>query len=198
MGRKERREREQKRESYATQRSSAKRKNTLIAIGVLAVIGAIVAYASWMFVTMDQNAPGGPENAGALGSAHSHAAISVKIFGDEFDFSSPSYQIKSPYIHFEGRDGSTVHKHATGVTLGYLFDSLNLIVDDECFIFQDGRSFCDNEDYSIKFFVNNMEVDDIRPVEIQEDDRILISYGGETAEEIKEQLEKVNNQILVK
>jgi hypothetical protein len=198
MGRKERREREQKRENYATQRSSAKRKNSLIAIGVLALIGVIVAYASWMFVTMDQNAPGGPENAGALGSAHSHAAISVKIFGDEFDFSSPSYQIKSPYIHFEGRDGSTVHKHATGVTLGYLFDSLNLIVDDECFIFQDGRSFCDNEDYSIKFFVNNMEVDDIRPVEIQEDDRILISYGGETAEEIKEQLEKVNNQILVK
>ena len=147
---------------------------------------------------MDQNAPGGPENAGALGSAHSHAAISVKIFGDEFDFSSPSYQIKSPYIHFEGRDGSTIHKHATGVTLGYLFDSLNLIVDDQCFIFQDGRSFCDNEDYSIKFFVNNMEVDDIRPVEIQEDDRILISYGGETAEEIKEQLEKVNNQIIVK
>jgi hypothetical protein len=198
MGRKEKREREQKRENYATQRSSAKRKNSLIAIGVLALIGVIVAYASWMFVTMDQNAPGGPENAGALGSAHSHAAISVKIFGDEFDFSSPSYQIKSPYIHFEGRDGSTVHKHATGVTLGYLFDSLNLIVDDECFIFQDGRSFCDNEDYSIKFFVNNMEVDDIRPVEIQEDDRILISYGGETAEEIKEQLEKVNNQILVK
>ena len=198
MGRKERREREQKRENYATQRSSAKRKNSLIAIGVLALIGVIVAYASWMFVTMDQNAPGGPENAGALGSAHSHAAISVKIFGDEFDFSSPSYQIKSPYIHFEGRDGSTVHKHATGVTLGYLFDSLNLIVDDECFIFQDGRSFCDNEDYSIKFFVNNMEVDDIRPVEIQEDDRILISYGGETTEEIKEQLEKVNNQILVK
>ena len=198
MGRKERREREQKRENYATQRSSAKRKNSLIAIGVLALIGVIVAYASWMFVTMDQNAPGGPENAGALGSAHSHAAISVKIFGDEFDFSSPSYQIKSPYIHFEGRDGSTVHKHATGVTLGYLFDSLNLIVDDECFIFQDGRSFCDNEDYSIKFFVNNMEVDDIRPVEIQEDDRILISYGGETAEEIKEQLEKVNNQIIVK
>ncbi|MGY5142392.1 MAG: protein-disulfide isomerase [Nitrosopumilus sp.] len=198
MGRKERREREQKRENYATQRSSAKRKNSLIAIGVLALIGVIVAYASWMFVTMDQNAPGGPENAGALGSAHSHAAISVKIFGDEFDFSSPSYQIKSPYIHFEGRDGSTVHKHATGVTLGYLFDSLNLIVDDECFIFQDGRSFCDNEDYSIKFFVNSMEVDDIRPVEIQEDDRILISYGGETAEEIKEQLEKVNNQILVK
>lgn len=198
MGRKERREREQKRENYATQRSSAKRKNSLIAIGVLALIGVIVAYASWMFVTMDQNAPGGPENAGALGSAHSHAAISVKIFGDEFDFSSPSYQIKSPYIHFEGRDGSTVHKHATGVTLGYLFESLNLIVDDECFIFQDGRSFCDNEDYSIKFFVNNMEVDDIRPVEIQEDDRILISYGGETAEEIKEQLEKVNNQILVK
>jgi hypothetical protein len=33
MGRKERREREQKRESYASQRSSEKRRNNLIAVG---------------------------------------------------------------------------------------------------------------------------------------------------------------------
>ena len=43
MGRKERREREQKRESYAAQRSSEKRKHTLIAVGVFAIIGAFVA-----------------------------------------------------------------------------------------------------------------------------------------------------------
>ncbi len=198
MGRKERREREQKRESYASQRSSEKRRNTLIAIGVLAVIGVIVGYSAYLFATMTQTAPGGPENAGPLGSEHSHAGILVKIFGDTFDFSAPAYQIKSSWIHFEGNDGTTVHKHATGVTLGYLFETLGLGLDDQCYEFQDGRNFCTNEDYSLRFYINGEQVSDIRDYEIQEDDKILISYGAETPEEIESQLLELEAQVLVK
>ena len=199
MGRKERRAREQKRENYATKHSAQQRKQTMIAVGVFAVIAVIVGYAAWMFATMDQStAPGGPENAGALGSDHTHAAIAVRIFGDTFDFSAPAYQIKSSWIHFEGRDGTTVHKHATGVTLGYLFETLSLGLDDQCFVFQDGREFCTNEEYSLKFFYNGNQVDDIREIEIGEDDRILISYGGETPEELQAQMAELDSQIIVK
>ena len=198
MGRKERREREVKRENYATKHSAEKRKQTLIAVGVLAIIAVIVGYAAWMFVNMTETAPGGPENAGALGSEHTHAGILVKIFGDTFDFSAPAYQIKSSWIHFEGRDGTTVHKHATGVTMGYLFETLALGLDDQCFQFQDGRNFCTNDDYELRFFINNQEVDDIREYEIVEDDKILITYGAETPEEIESQLLQLENQELIK
>ncbi|MFB5617358.1 MAG: protein-disulfide isomerase [Nitrosopumilus sp.] len=198
MGRKERREREQKRESYASQRSSEKRRNNLIAVGVFAVIAVIVGYAAYIFATDLPSAPGGPENAGALGSEHSHAGILVKIFGDTFDFSAPAYQIKSSWIHFEGNDGTTIHKHATGVTLGYLFESLGLGLDDQCYEFQDGRSFCTNEDYSLKFFINGEQVNDIRDYEINEDDKILVSYGAETQEEIEKELLELEAMMLVK
>ena len=198
MGRKERREREQKRESYASQRSAEKRKHTLIAIGVLAVIGVIVGYSAYLFANMTETAPGGPEGAGALGSEHSHAGILVKIFGDTFDFSAPAYQIKSSWIHFEGNDGTTIHKHATGVKLGYLFETLRLGLDDQCFEFQDGRSFCTNEDYNLKFFINGEEVDDVRDYELNEDDKILISYGAETPEELESQLLELEAMMLVK
>ncbi|HEY5736005.1 MAG TPA: protein-disulfide isomerase [Nitrosopumilus sp.] len=198
MGRKERREREVKRENYATKHSAEKKKQTLIAIGVLAVIAVIVGYAGYLFLTMTETAPGGPENAGALGSEHSHAAILVKIFGDTFEFSSPAFQIKSSWIHFEGRDGSTIHKHATGVNLGYLFETLGIGLDDKCYVFPDGKQFCTNEDYTLKFFINRDQVSDIRDYEIQEDDRILIVFGAETPEEIEAYLLQLENQELIK
>jgi len=198
MGRKERREREQKRENYAASFKAEKTKHTLIAIAVFAVIAVIVGYSIFLFLNMTETAPGGPKNAGALGSDHTHTAIVVNIFGDEFDFSAPAYQIKSSWIHFEGRDGTTIHKHATGVTLEFLFDSLRLGVDDECFVFQDGRSFCTNEDYTLRLFINGDQVPDIRDYEGMEGDRVLILYGGQTPEEIQAVLLKLESQELVK
>jgi len=198
MGRKERRERETKRDSYATRQSSEKRKNMLIAIGVLAIITVIVGYSVYVFINMTETAPGGPENAGALGSAHDHAGILVNIFGDSFDFSAPAYQIKSSWIHFEGRDAFTVHKHATGVTLGYLFDTLQLTLDDQCFVFQDGRSFCTNDDYTLQLYINGEKVSDIRDYEIIDDDMILIVYGAETPEEIEAMLLDLESRELIK
>jgi hypothetical protein len=198
MGRKERREREEKRESYSAQRSREKRKTNLIAIGVFAIIAVIVGYSVYVFANMDQSAvPGGPENAGAFGSAHDHAGILVKIFGDTFDFDGVAYQIKSQWIHFEGNDGTTIHKHATGVTLGFLFDTLGLGLDDQCFVFKDGKSFCATEDYSMKFFINGEPVDDIRDHVITEDDKILISYGADE-EELESQLLELEAQELLK
>jgi hypothetical protein len=198
MGRKERREREEKRENYASQRSTEKRKNTLIAIGVLAVIAVIVGYAVYIFATGSQAAPGIPEEFGALGSEHSHTGILVKIFKDSFDFSAPAYQIKSSWIHFEGNDGGTIHKHATGVTLGYLFETLSLKVDDQCFEFQDGRKFCSDDTYSLKFFINGEEVSNITEYEPSDNDKVLISYGAETPEEIESQLLELEAQQLIK
>ena len=138
-----------------------------------------------------------PLGAGPLGSEHSHAGILVKIFGDSFDFSAPAYQIKASWIHFEASDGTTIHKHATGVTLGYLFDSLSLGLDDQCFEFQNGKSFCTNEEYSLRFFINGNEVSNVRDYEIVEGDKILISYGAETAEEIESQLLELESQSIL-
>ena len=53
MGRKDRKEREIKRDSYATKHSAEKRKQTLIAIGVLSVIAVIVGYAGYLFLNND-------------------------------------------------------------------------------------------------------------------------------------------------
>ena len=149
MGKKARKEREEKRESFSAKRTAQKRSTSLKALGILAAIGVIAAYSSYEFITMGGDVPGAPENAGKLGDEHIHSSILVRIFGDKFDFSLPNYQIKSSWIHFENQDGDTVHRHASGVELEFLFNSLGIGLDEDCFEFPDGRQFCTNEDLSL-------------------------------------------------
>ncbi len=197
MGRKERRAREQRRENYATKHSAEKRKHTMITIGVLAVIGVIVGYSAWVFVNMGDTRPEGLEGAGALGSDHAHAALLVRVFDDKLDFSTPGYQQQSAWIHFEGGDGTTIHKHATGVSLSYLFESISVGLTDECMIFPDNRTFCSGSEYDLVFYINDEQVPDIREYEIVEGDRILISYGADS-ELLQEQIAELQSQEIIK
>ena len=196
MGRKAREERQERREDIVAKRSQAKRKTTLMAAGILALIAVIVGYSSYVFVTMDSNVPGAPPGAGKLGDEHVHSSLLVRIFGDKFDFAVPSYQIKSSWIHFEDSDGTTIHRHSSGVTLGYLFDSLNIGIDTKCFVFPDGRQFCTNEDYSLKYYINHQPVSNIYDYIFEDGDRILISFGAETPEQVEEQLLELDSQII--
>ena len=197
MGKKTRKEREKKRESFAATRSRQKQKNMLITIGILSGVAVIVGISAYNFATSQASVPGAPPGAGVLGDEHVHASMLVRIFGDKFDFATPAYQIKSSWIHFEAQDGTTIHRHSTGVTLGYLFDTLNLGLDEECFVFSDGRQFCTNEDYSLKFYINRELVSDIREYVFEDKDRVLISYGNEDSEKIEEQLAEVDLQSIL-
>ena len=196
MGRRAREERREEREDKVVEQTKVKRKNNLKAAGILVLIAVIAGYSVYVFINLDSSAPGAPPNAGKLGDEHEHAALLVRIFGDSFDFSSPAYQIKSSWIHFEDSDGTTIHRHSSGVMLGYLFANLGIDIDSECYKFPDGRHFCTNEDYSLKYYINHQRVNGIYNYVIEEGDRILITYGSETPEQIEEQLKELDSQII--
>ena len=200
MGRRAREERQEKREDKAAKISQNKRKTTLMATGILALIAVIVGYSVFVFMTQvdTSGALGAPDGAGRLGDEHEHASLLVRIFGDKLDFSSPAYQIKSSWIHFEDSDGTTIHRHSSGVTLGYLFDGIGFVVNDECFIMPNGNKFCNgiDERYSLKYYVNHQLVSDIYNYVFEDGDRILISFGPELPEEIEVQLIELDSQII--
>ena len=77
-----------------------------------------------------------------------------------------------------------------------MFETLNIVIDEDCYIFSDGRQFCTNQDYSLKYFINGDSVNSINDYVIQDGDRILISYGGETETQIAAQIDEVNSQII--
>ena len=92
------------------------------------------------------------------------------------------------------------------ISLEYLFDSLNLTVGKvsvdgilkDCFAFpeSDGRKFCTNEEYSLKFYINHQAVSELKDYVIEDGDRILISYGNEVEEQINEQLMELDAQTI--
>ena len=196
MGKNRRERREEEREGFAAKRTAQYRSRNLKAVGILSAIGVIVAFACFEFITSTNNVPGAPENAGKLGDEHIHASMLVKIFGDKFDFSTPNYQVTTPWIHFENSDGDTVHRHSTGVELEFMFNSMKIAVDENCFIFPDGRQFCNNDDYTLKFYINDKRVADIASYVIQDNDRILISYGNEDQLAMEKQLAELNAQAI--
>ena len=137
-----------------------------------------------------------PPNAGPLAGVHEHASILVPIFGDNLDFSKSMFQIKNPYIHFEGNDGTTIHKHAENVTLGFLFETLNMELTDECLTIPDGRYFCNEETdgFSLKFYINGGKVESLSEYVLSDGDRILLSYGFEDDDQVSFQLDELNSQ----
>ena len=73
---------------------------------------------------------------------------------------------------------------------------MSIVVDDQCFVFPDGRQFCSNDDYSLQFYVNQQKVEDLRKYIVEEGDRILITYGNEDQETIDKQLAELNAQTI--
>jgi len=197
MGKKTKKEREDKRESFAAKRTKQKIKNMLIAGGIFAVVAIIVGISVYNFTNLTASAPGAPPGSGTLGDEHEHASMLVRLFGDKFDFSLPAYQIKNSWIHFEGQDGTTIHRHSSGVALGYLFETLGILIDENCYIFPDGREFCTSDEYSIKYFINHQPVESINDFVLKEGDRILISYDEENQEKIDAQLSELDAQPLL-
>lgn len=120
-----------------------------------------------------------------------HATILVKVFGDKFDFSNSEFQLQDPKINFEPATPDLIHRNSDA-TLGFFFETLGMQLGKECLVFSD-KEFCNTGEYSLKFYVNDEKRDDISQYIISEDDRILISYGAESEQEVAEQLAELES-----
>ncbi|MDE1812950.1 MAG: protein-disulfide isomerase, partial [Thaumarchaeota archaeon] len=61
----------------------------------------------------------------------------------------------------------------------------------------DKRTFCTDNKYDLKFFVNHHQLQDISNYVIKQNDRVLISYGNENSTQIASQLARLDSFTLV-
>ncbi len=155
-----------------------------IGVAVLAVIlGGGFALSSAGIVSFSAGGSNGPTGAavGPAGSTHEHAQFSVFVNGDEIDFSQPRYQVgqtQNRRIHFEGGDGSRIHKHATGVTVGFALESLDMGINQTCLSVHD-EVYCEDGSAPLTVTVNGNEIEDAASHVIRDGEVIRIAYGDD-------------------
>jgi hypothetical protein len=174
--------------SYFAISRRRKKKYMLIIIPIVAAIIATAVVSAFMYTTTQQQSSNN-NNYGPVGSAHEHAAFAIKINGTQIDFSQPKYQVQSRLIHVEGGDGTTLHRHATGVPVDEFLKSVKMNIENGCFVLDDGKQYCNNEENKLRFFINGNETDSINNYVINPNDRILIIYGNENADKINQELD---------
>lgn len=129
---------------------------------------------------------------------HEHADYKVFIHNKEISFSGDIYQSTSgnhlsEAQHLHDNNGNNIHKHLTKDTIPDFFASLSITIDESCIQLDTGEKYCSDENNTLKFFVNDTRRDDIMVYEFSDLDRILISYGAETNEQIQMQLDSVTD-----
>jgi hypothetical protein len=163
-------------------------KQTLAALLILAVIAA--AALIYVFVVL----PSQHGIHGTLGDIHTHADFKVYINGVALNFSQAKYMsndthVLSPFVHMHNMDGGVIHQHIAGVTLGDFFKSLKMSFNSTCFALDNGSSYCDDGTNTLKMYVEHyggqwQKESAMDSYEFQDMDKILITYGPETEQQL--------------
>ena len=146
---------------------------------------------------------------GTVGSAHEHAAFIINVNGTPIDFSQPQYQVQSRLIHVEGGDGFTLHRHTDRVPFGEFLRSENMNIEDSCFSIagetsnqqEQRQEYCSNGTEELRAFVNGEELESpstLGSYILKDDDRILLIYGNQTADQLSQSLSALEEVPILK
>lgn len=132
---------------------------------------------------------------------HAHADFKVFLNGKELSFNLKKYDVANPFMHMHlnNPDGDKlIHiEGLANMTINIFFQSLGIKFNATCFILDNVQNFCNQPDKKIRFLVNgkeNLEFDYYIP---EDSDRILITYGNETGEEITKQMDSVTSYACI-
>ncbi len=170
------------------------KKKYIIWIGIICVTAIIIAGTWWLSREVER----------AQMTVHYHANIAFYINDKRLDISKDKYMEdigackpgnkKSPRdrVHFHENNMDTVHVHDDGVTWGHLLSNLGFSFSKQTIIFDDGQVIGNDEHKNWKFVLNGQQVPNPFNLQIQSRDRLLMSYGKTTQEELQKQFENVS------
>ncbi len=159
------------------------------ALGVAAGAGIMAAFGSSSPATEEEPRPRLADPGELRQEVHWHADFAIVIDGEPLvlsdeRFLSTEERALSPNVHLHEPRYTVVHVHREQTTWGEFFASLGGDLSDECLTLPEVGNFCADGDRQLRFLVNGVPVDSLRHVQISDLQRVLISYGTETEEEL--------------
>ena len=127
---------------------------------------------------------------GDPGSEHTHISVMFFIKGNQVNFAEQKYMLQDSRMHFENNDGVTIHKHATGVNLPVFFASLDIRINQDCFMLDITKEYCGDGENKLTFIVNGQESEDVYR-ELQDGDKILINYGSDSQDNLQKKFNAI-------
>jgi hypothetical protein len=188
--------------SYLDASKKKRQKYLIILIPIIAAMVAILAISATRYSSEINKF-------GTVGSAHEHAAFIINVNGTPIDFSQPQYQVQSRLIHVEGGDGFTLHRHTDRVPFGEFLRSENMNIEDSCFSIagetsnqqEQQQEYCSNGTEELRAFVNGEELESpstLGSYILKDDDRILLIYGNQTADQLSQSLSALEEVPILK
>ena len=160
----------------------------LVTIGV--VMG-VVGIGAARFATL----PELPDTEGP----HYHANFAVFLNGERLDLSAmhymqdvaacqanPDVMLPVERAHMHEGIHDVVHVHHEGATWGHFFQNIGLALGDDFFISDRGDRYFAEGDRQLKFVLDGLQVPSAFNRVIESEDRLLISFGSESFDEILE------------
>lgn len=127
---------------------------------------------------------------GDPGSEHSHASVMFFVEGKRVDFAKQEYMLRDRRMHFENNDGLTIHKHATGLNLPVFFASLDIRINQDCFMLDITKEYCSDGEKNLIFIINGQATKDIYR-ELRDGDRILVNYGDDSPSDLQDRFDSI-------
>lgn len=133
---------------------------------------------------------------------HVHSDFAMYINGSKVDLTDGKYQsttYEPKHLTFHLHDGvdTMLHRHADGVTLGDLFDSLGFTLTNDCLTTDPGEEYCTSEEKVLRLYVNGKNQDTLFDYITQEEDRILLYFGDNNPTQIQMLNESITDEACI-
>lgn len=133
---------------------------------------------------------------------HIHADMLFLVKGEPLDFSRERYQSTEEKhldeaVHLHDGRGDIIHVHRKGVTIGYFLETLGISREGDCLALDTGEELCNGQEGELNVLVNGTLLEDPFEYELQDEDRILLSYGQSSEDELASQMQHVGDEACI-
>jgi hypothetical protein len=106
-------------------------------------------------------------------------------------FTAAMYHNLSSDVYIEASRPNVVKIKKTGVTWNDFFTTLPFSLTRECLITGTKETFCTGSNGKLQFYINGTKNSDVLNQEIQQGDKLLVTFGKESEDVIRRQFDRV-------